>query len=93
LAEKLHLKIAVAEQPHTSGNPQRLYCDPWRRGGVHKYRALAKIVGPDPLPYGIETKRKTIAALAKTAFDQGLTPRRMSMNELFVDPRKLAERV
>jgi 4,5-dihydroxyphthalate decarboxylase len=45
------------------------------------------------LPYGIETNRKTIAALAKTAFDQGLTPRRMSMNELFVDPRKLAERV
>jgi 4,5-dihydroxyphthalate decarboxylase len=58
-----------------------------------KYRALAKIVGPDPLPYGIETNRKTIAALEKTAFDQGLTPRRMSMEELFVDPQKSAERV
>ena len=53
-----------------------------------KYRALAKIVGPDPLPYGIETNLKTIAALEKTAFDQGLTPRRMSMEELFVDPQK-----
>ena len=53
-----------------------------------KYRALAKIVGPDPLPYGIEINRKTIAALEKTAFDQGLTPRRMSMAELFVDPQQ-----
>ena len=58
-----------------------------------KYRALAKIVGPDPLPYGIEINRKTIAALEKTAFDQGLTPRRMSTEELFVDPQKSTERV
>ncbi len=27
-----------------------------------------------------------IKALEKTAFDQGLTPRRMTMNELFADP-------
>jgi 4,5-dihydroxyphthalate decarboxylase len=53
-----------------------------------KYRALAKVVGPDPLPYGIQINRKTIAALEKTAFDQGLTPRRMSMEELFVDPHR-----
>lgn len=58
-----------------------------------KYRALAKIVGPDPLPYGLETNHRTIAALEQTAFDQGLTPRRMSMKELFVDPRNLAGRV
>jgi 4,5-dihydroxyphthalate decarboxylase len=51
-----------------------------------KYLELRKIVGHDPLPYGIEENRKTIEALEDTAFKQGLTPRRMSMNELFVDP-------
>jgi 4,5-dihydroxyphthalate decarboxylase len=52
----------------------------------NKYRKLRAIVGSDPLPYGIEANRKTIEALEKTAFDQGLTPRRMSMEDLFVDP-------
>ncbi|RDV00932.1 ABC transporter substrate-binding protein [Trinickia dinghuensis] len=51
-----------------------------------KYLELRKIVGHDPLPYGIEENRKTIEALEATAFKQGLTPRRMSMSELFVDP-------
>lgn len=54
--------------------------------GDKKYQALRKIVGPDPLPYGIEANRKTIETLEATAFKQGLTPRRMAMNELFVDP-------
>ncbi len=52
-----------------------------------KYLELRKIVGHDPLPYGIEENRKTIEALEATAFKQGLTPRRMAMSELFVDPR------
>lgn len=58
-----------------------------------KYAKLRDIVGRDPLPYGIEENRATIEALEKTAFDQGLTPRRMSMDELFVDPARVAERV
>nr|WP_218647616.1 PhnD/SsuA/transferrin family substrate-binding protein [Sphingobium lactosutens] len=57
--------------------------------GADKYRKLQAIVGPDPLPYGIEANRATIEALEKTAFDQGLTPRRMSMDELFVDPEQV----
>lgn len=52
-----------------------------------KYLELRKVVGHDPLPYGIEANRKTIEALESTAFEQGLTPRRMSMDELFVDPQ------
>jgi len=60
--------------------------------GADKYRALQKIVGDDPLPYGIEENRATIEALEKTAFDQKLTPRRMTMDELFVDPTKVPER-
>ena len=55
--------------------------------GDQKYLELRKIVGHDPLPYGIEENRKTIEALEATAFKQGLTPRRMAMSELFVDPR------
>src|SRR5580698_6053707 len=54
-----------------------------------KYAALRKIVGSDPLPYGMEANLPTIKALEDTAFKQGLTPRRMSMEELFVDPEKL----
>lgn len=61
--------------------------------GATKYRALQQIVGPDPLPYGIEENRATIEALEQTAFKQGLTPRRMTMEELFVDPLKAPERV
>ncbi|HSX57474.1 MAG TPA: PhnD/SsuA/transferrin family substrate-binding protein [Sphingomonas sp.] len=58
--------------------------------GADKYRKLQAIVGPDPLPYGIEANRATIEALEKTAFDQGLISRRMSMDQLFVDPETVA---
>jgi len=51
-----------------------------------KYAALRKIVGPDPLPYGIAANIKTIQALEETAYKQKLTPRRMSLESLFVDP-------
>lgn len=51
-----------------------------------KYLALRAIVGHDPLPYGLAANLNTIEALEATAFRQGLTPRRMSIAELFVDP-------
>jgi 4,5-dihydroxyphthalate decarboxylase len=51
-----------------------------------KYDALRKIVGPDPLPYGIEANLPTIEALERTAFNQALTPKRMSVEDLFIDP-------
>jgi len=52
-----------------------------------KYLELRKIVGHDPLPYGLAENLKTIEKLEATAFQQGLTPRRMSLAETFVDPR------
>jgi 4,5-dihydroxyphthalate decarboxylase len=52
-----------------------------------KYVALSKIVGSDPLPYGLEVNLPTVRALEDTAFKQKLTPRRMSIEELFVDPK------
>jgi 4,5-dihydroxyphthalate decarboxylase len=57
--------------------------------GADKYRKLQAIVGPDPLPYGIEANRPTIEALEATAFKQGLTPKRLTIDELFVDPAKV----
>ncbi|TNE67808.1 MAG: ABC transporter substrate-binding protein [Alphaproteobacteria bacterium] len=54
-----------------------------------RYRKLQGLVGNDPLPYGMDANIRTIEALEQTAFKQGLTPRRMSMDELFFDPAKL----
>ena len=67
---------------------ERLNADGPQNASDKKYVKLMDIVGPDPLPYGIEQNRATIEALERTAFEQGLTPRRMSMDELFVDPTK-----
>ncbi len=50
-----------------------------------KYRRLAKVVGNDPLPFGMKQNLPTIEALEDTAFKQKLTPRRMPIEELFVD--------
>jgi 4,5-dihydroxyphthalate decarboxylase len=55
--------------------------------GDKKYQKLRAVVGNDPLPYGLKENLKTIEALEQTAFKQGLTPRRMAINELFVDPQ------
>ncbi len=55
-----------------------------------RYADLRKIVGHDPLPYGMAANRATIEALEQTAFKQGLTPRRMSIEELFLDPEQIA---
>jgi len=54
-----------------------------------RYAALRRIVGHDPLPYGMEPNLATIAALEDAAFKQRLTPRRMRLDELFVDPEKM----
>jgi 4,5-dihydroxyphthalate decarboxylase len=53
-----------------------------------KYRQLSKIVGDDPLPFGMKQNLSTMRALEETAFKQKLTPRRMPIEELFVDPEK-----
>ena len=56
--------------------------------GDKKYLELRKIVGHDPLPYGLQENFRTIETLEATAFKQALTPRRMSIAELFVDPQR-----
>lgn len=54
-----------------------------------KYRALSKIVGDDPLPFGMLANMATIRALEDTAFRQGLIPERLPMARAWVDPLKV----
>jgi 4,5-dihydroxyphthalate decarboxylase len=54
-----------------------------------RYRALSKIVGDDPLPYGIEANLATIRKLEDTAFRQQLIPHRLPIERTFVDPLKV----
>jgi 4,5-dihydroxyphthalate decarboxylase len=43
--------------------------------------------GPDPYPYGIEESRPTLEAFCRYAHDQGVTHRRMTIDDLF--PREV----
>ena len=52
----------------------------------NKYRGLMDIVGQDPMPYGMKENMPTIEALESIAWKQKLIPRRMTIDELFVDP-------
>jgi 4,5-dihydroxyphthalate decarboxylase len=51
-----------------------------------RYRALTKIVGDDPLPYGMEANLPTIRKLEDTAFKQQLIPQRLPIERSFIDP-------
>ena len=44
-----------------------------------------KVVGEDPLPYGLDVNRRSIETLILYAFQQGLIPRMLGVDELFVN--------
>jgi 4,5-dihydroxyphthalate decarboxylase len=46
---------------------------------------LSRVVGDDPLPYGLEANRPTIEALIEYAYQQKLIPRRMAAEDVFLD--------
>jgi 4,5-dihydroxyphthalate decarboxylase len=50
-----------------------------------KYRGLMQIVG-DPLPYGLKENAASIDAMLTYGLQQGLIPRRMPIEQAFVDP-------
>jgi 4,5-dihydroxyphthalate decarboxylase len=52
-----------------------------------KYRGLMPVVG-DPLPYGLKDNMPSIEAMLQYGLQQQLIPRRMSLDEAFVDPEK-----
>jgi 4,5-dihydroxyphthalate decarboxylase len=64
----------------------------WLKGGLagtaddRKYRGLVPLVGGDPLPYGLAENALSIEAMITYALQQGLIPRRMPSDEMFVDP-------
>ncbi len=53
-----------------------------------RYRSNLKLMD-DPLPFGIKANLPSINMLIDTALRQGLMPRRLSVDELFVDPDAL----
>ncbi len=53
-----------------------------------KRRKLMKVVGPDPLPYGLAVNLPAINELRRYAVQQGLTPRDVPVEELFIDADK-----
>lgn len=96
----VRLKIAVAKYPHTEAERS----GPMPIAGVdavivnvvpqiaadrRKYQALMPVVGDAPLPFSCKQNLPTIQALEPYACKQGLIPRRMSVEDLFVDPEKL----
>jgi 4,5-dihydroxyphthalate decarboxylase len=44
-----------------------------------------KVVGDDPLPYGLDVNRRSIETLALYALQQGLIPKKIGLDELFID--------
>jgi 4,5-dihydroxyphthalate decarboxylase len=67
------------------------YVDRLRKGesggkNDQRYLKQMKVVGDDPLPYGLEVNRRSIETLVLYAFQQGLIPRMLSVDELFVNP-------
>ncbi len=53
---------------------------PWSAAMVDE---IISEFGPDPYPYGIEANRVTIEAFCRFAHDQGVTDKRMKVDDLF----------
>lgn len=88
LAEHPHVARALLDAFVTS---KRLYLEQLAVGTTSfdtddHYRAMQRIVGPDPLPYGLAENRTSINYLIRYCFEQGLFPRLFSADEMFIDP-------
>ena len=44
---------------------------------------LSEIVGDDPLPYGVESSRKTLDTFMQFNFDQKIIPEKVTTDEVF----------
>ena len=63
------------------GDPNWLICTlPW---SVAEQEETRKLMGDDFWPYGIEANRATLDTFCQYAFEQGLTARRVAVEELF----------
>ena len=84
LAKSLHAAFVEAKRryiAHLKGSEGNSADD-------QKYRGLMPLVG-DPLPYGLNDNMASIEALLTYGLQQKLIPRRMPLEEAFVDPDKI----
>jgi 4,5-dihydroxyphthalate decarboxylase len=56
-------------------------------GAYHAMAEAQRVFGVDPWPYGIEPNRRTLDAFLEFAHEQGVTARRVQVDELF--PREM----
>ena len=49
------------------------------------FKRVMEVIG-DPLPYGVEPNWRMLEAIIQHDYEQGIIPRRMSVEELFPDP-------
>jgi 4,5-dihydroxyphthalate decarboxylase len=66
------------------------YVDRLRKGEAERntdrrYLKQMKVVGDDPLPYGLDVNRRSIETLVLYAHQQGLSPKKLGLDELFID--------
>lgn len=61
---------------------------PWLLKSVYDALVAARdsVTDQQAMPYGIEANRKTIDAVLDYVYEQGLAPRRVALEELFVEP-------
>ena len=84
LAKSLYAAFVEAKQPyivHLKGSEGN-------SADEQKYRGLMPLVG-DPLPYGLKSNMASIEAMLAYGLQQNLIPRRMPLEEVFVDPDKM----
>lgn len=82
LAKSLYTAFCKAKEPYTA----QLKSGEANTAEDKRIIALSSFVGDDPIPYGIKANLPSITALIDYAFQQKLIPRRMTVDELFVDP-------
>lgn len=76
----LQAKNMVLQKLQQTGGAPIYAILPW---GAWEAERTGKIMGDDWWPYGIEKNRVTVDALCQYSFEQGLSERRMMVEELF----------
>jgi 4,5-dihydroxyphthalate decarboxylase len=84
VARSLYDAFVEAKKPYIA----RLAAGAGDSADDKKYRGLMPLVG-DPLPYGIKPNLTSIEAMLTYGLQQNLIPKRMSLEEAFVDPEKV----
>lgn len=73
----------VASDPETVREVWRMFSSGKRAAGAPP--------DPDPVPFGIEANRPSLALIAEYAYQQRLIPRRISVDEMFAETRALLD--